>query len=98
MKSSPFARIFASLIAASVAYLPTKAAACAACMGDVNSKFAPATNDAIFLMLGVIGCMLATILGCAFCLYKRSKSLLPPHDEVAHTMTPEGPRSFPESV
>jgi hypothetical protein len=94
MKSSPFARIVVFPVVASVAYLPAKAGACAACMGDVNSKFAPATNDAIFLMLGVIGFMMATILGCAFYLYKRSKA----HADLAQTMTPEGPQSFPESA
>jgi hypothetical protein len=97
MKSSPLARI-SLLAAAAVAFLPAKVSACAACMGDVNSKFAPATNDAIFLMLGVIGFMMATILGCGFYLFKRSKAPLPPHAEVAQTMTGEGAQTFPESA
>jgi hypothetical protein len=98
MKTSALVRIVAILAAVSVANLPATAGACAACMGDVNSKFAPATNDAIFLMLGLIGLMLGTIVGCGFYLFKRSQAPLPPHAEVAQTMTAEGAQSFPESV
>ena len=83
MKSSALPRILAVLAAALVAFLPAKASACAACMGDVNSKFAPATNDAIFLMLGVIGLMLATIVGCAFYFVMRARNPLPPNDPSA---------------
>ena len=52
-------------------------------MGDVNSKIAPAINDAIFLMLGCIGFMLASFAGFAIYLMKRSSAPLPPHAELA---------------
>ncbi|HEY3900194.1 MAG TPA: hypothetical protein VGM54_16415 [Chthoniobacter sp.] len=99
MKSSAISRILMILAAALPALLPATADACAACMGDVNSKFAPATNDAIFLMLGLIGLMLGTFVGCAFYLFKRARAPLPPHAEVAQSMTSdEGTPSYPHSA
>ena len=99
MKPSALPRILAILAAVSPAFLPATASACAACMGDVNSKFAPATNDAIFLMLGVIGLMLGTIAGCAFYLFKRAQAPLPPHAEVTQSMTSaEAAQSYPHSA
>jgi hypothetical protein len=83
MKSLSLIRLLAVLCAFGLAQWPTTAAACAACMGDVNSRIAPAINDAIFLMLGCIGFMLASITGFAFYLMKRSKAPLPPHADFA---------------
>jgi len=51
---------------------PDAAHACAACMGDVNSKTAGAMNAAIFLMIGVIGTMLASLMAFAFYLWRRA--------------------------
>jgi hypothetical protein len=62
-------------IAASTAallYLPATASACAACMGNPNSKTAGAINDAIFVMLGCIGLVLGSLAGFAIYLMKRS--------------------------
>lgn len=61
--------------------LPTAAHACSACMGDVNSKSAGAINAAIFLMIGVIGSMLASLGGFAFYLSRRAAAPAPPHAE-----------------
>ena len=72
MKRLPLTRILAVVTAALLAHWPATAGACAACMGDVNSRMAPATNDAIFLMLGCIGFMLLTLSGFAFYLFKRA--------------------------
>jgi hypothetical protein len=47
-------------------------------MGDVNSQAAGAINAAIFLMLGLIGFILAGIGGFAFYLMKRANAPLPP--------------------
>jgi len=62
-------------IAASTAVLtnlPATASACAACMGNPNSKTAGAINDAIFVMLGCIGLVLGSLAGFAIYLMKRS--------------------------
>jgi hypothetical protein len=91
MKHFPLSRALLAMGAAGLVHLPATAGACAACMGDVNSKTAPAINDAIFLMLGCIGFMLASLAGFAIYLMKRSNAPLPPHAELAHmTNLPEG--------
>ena len=82
----------AVFFAAAPAFFPATAGACAACMGDVNSKIAPAMNDAIFLMLGVIGFMLSSLVGFAFYLMKRSQTPVPPHVELTQMNTQEGAR------
>jgi hypothetical protein len=83
MKLCPPFRVLAVIFAAGLVHLPATAGACAACMGDVNSKIAPAMNDAIFLMLGCIGFMLASLAGFAIYLMKRSHAPVPPHVELA---------------
>jgi hypothetical protein len=81
MKTSPLPRALAVIFAAALGNFPATAAACTVCMGDVNSKTAPAINAAIFLMLGFIGFMLAAAAGFGFYLMKRANSPLPPHTE-----------------
>ena len=85
------AHSLALMLAASVA-LPQSAQACAACMGDPNSNIAGAANAAVFVMLGLIGCVLATLGTFGFYLYKRAQSPAPPHVEFAedHGTQPEG--------
>ena len=88
MKPSPLVRVLALLVAAALVHLPSTAGACAVCMGDVNSKTAPAMNAAIFLMLGVIGSMLACAAAFGIYLMKRASATLPPGAELtsaAHT-------------
>ena len=72
MKHSTLSRVLLAMGAAGLAHLPATAGACAACMGDVNSKTAPAMNDAIFLLLGCIGFTLASLAGFAIYLMNRS--------------------------
>ena len=81
-------RALAGVVAAVLTNWPAAASACTACMGDVNSKIAPAINAAIFLMLGAIGFMLASLAGFAFYLMKRANSPLPPHAELAQMINP----------
>ena len=60
-----------------LASLPVEA--CTVCMGDPDSKFAEATNAAIFLMLGVIGGVLGLLSAFAIYLHRRASAPLPPH-------------------
>jgi hypothetical protein len=79
MKHSPLVRALVVLATAALVQLPSSAHACSVCMGDVNSKTAPAINAAIFLMLGFIGSMLAIAAGFGIYLMKRADAPLPPH-------------------
>jgi len=93
MKRLPLSRVLTAMGAAGLVHWPATAGACAACMGDVNSKTAPAINDAIFFMLGCIGFMLASLAGFAIYLMKRSQAPVPPHVELAQmTNQQEGAR------
>jgi hypothetical protein len=76
-------RLIVLLAASTTVLVPQTSSACAVCMGGANSPIAPAMNAAIFLLMGFIGMMLAGIGGFAFYLFKRSKKLLPPHEELA---------------
>jgi len=68
----------------------TSAHACTVCMGDTESPFAEATNAAIFLMLGLIGCVLGLLSVFALYLHRRSLAPLPPHAEVGQGLEPQG--------
>jgi hypothetical protein len=83
MKRSVLPRALGLASITALANWPVTAAACTACMGDVNSKTAPAINAAIFLMLGCIGFMLASLAGFGIYLMKRANAPLPPHAELA---------------
>lgn len=81
-------RRLAILIGVSIlVVLPEAASACAACMGDPNSKSAGAINGAIFLMLGFIALILGSVGGFMFYLVRRANSPTPPHAELAQMMT-----------
>lgn len=71
--------------------LPSAASACSVCMGDPASKTAGALNSAIFLMLGFIAMMLCGVGAFIFNLMRRSKSPLPPHQELVRSLTQESP-------
>ncbi|MEA3210487.1 MAG: hypothetical protein QOE70_3544 [Chthoniobacter sp.] len=86
MRRSPFQRILITGAAGALANLPGIAFACSACMGDPNSKSAGAINAAIFLMIGCIGAMLASLGGFAFYLFKRASAPLPPHVELGESI------------
>ena len=88
MKHFPLARVLAVISAAALVHLPSTASACAACMGDVNSKTAPAMNAAIFLMLGVIGSMLTSAAAFGIYLMKRASAPLPPKTGPSSTTNP----------
>ena len=88
MKHLPLPRGLLAIFCAGLAHLPATAGACSACMGDVNSRTAPAINAAIFLMLGCIGFMLASLAAFALYLMKRASAPLPPHAEFDSTMNP----------
>jgi hypothetical protein len=47
------------------------ARACAMCMGGPDSNNGPALNGAIFLMLGMLGCVFAGIGAVAFSFWRR---------------------------
>jgi hypothetical protein len=71
MKRLPLLRMLAVMIAVALVHLPATAGACAACMGDVNSKTAPAMNAAIFLLLGFVGFTLSSLAAFAIYLMNR---------------------------
>lgn len=80
------------IIATSVVLVctPCVSNACSVCMGDANSNMAGAANGAIFLMLGAIGAMLASLAGFGFYLFKRASAPIPPHIQLVEEMGREG--------
>jgi hypothetical protein len=72
MTRSSLPRLAAVAFGTVLTQLPSTASACAACMGNPNSKTAGAINDAIFVMLGCIGLVLGSLAGFAIYLMKRS--------------------------
>lgn len=82
----PLSRVLSMISVLALIWLPSSASACSVCMGDVNSKTAPAINAAIFLMLGVIGSMLAAAAAFGVYLMKRANNPLPSHAEFADMM------------
>ena len=78
-------RTFAFLSAWALIHLPATASACAACMGNPNSKTAIASNGAIFLLLGAIGMVLSGIGAFAYSLFRRANN--PPDPALTALMT-----------
>ena len=81
MTRPALSRILALLLGVALAQMPATASACAACMGDVNSRSAGAINGAVFLLLGCIGGVLALLVAFGLVLMKRAAAPLPPHSE-----------------
>ncbi len=84
MTRSACSRLFAFATSAVLTALPSTAAACAACMGDVNSKSAGAINNAVFLLLGFLAVALGMVVAFAISLMRRAAAPLPPHAEFSH--------------
>ena len=74
------------LAIALTAGLPVEAQACAACMGDPNSRFADATSNLVFIMLGLVGMVMAGTGAVAWSFYRRALSPLPPHIQLVEQM------------
>jgi hypothetical protein len=74
MTRSTVSRFAAVASAAVLTQFPVTASACAACMGNPNSKTAGAINDAIFILLGCIGLVLGLLAAFAIYLMKRSQA------------------------
>ena len=72
MTRSTVSRFAAIASVAVLTHLPSTASACAACMGNPNSKTAGAINDAIFILLACIGLVLGSLAAFAIYLMKRS--------------------------
>ena len=72
MTRSAITRLFALALGVALAQMPATASACAACMGDPNSKSAGAINAAIFVLLGCIGGVLGLLVAFGISLNKRS--------------------------
>jgi hypothetical protein len=71
----------ALIVTAATLIAPEPVLACAVCMGDASSPIAPATNAAIFLLLGFVGSMLVGVASFAFYLFRRSRMPHPPHEQ-----------------
>ncbi len=87
MKKFTLPRVPAAFLSIALFSLPSAAQACTVCMGDVNSKSAGAINAAMFLMIGVIGTMLASFGVFAFYLSRRAAGPVPPHAEFGQSMS-----------
>jgi hypothetical protein len=86
MKRTHFHRVVARMVAGVWFCLPSLSHACSACMGDPNSKTASAMNAAVFLMIGFVGTMLASLGAFAFYLSRRTASPMAPHAAVEHDL------------
>ena len=93
MTRSAWSRILALALATGLAQLPSTAAACAACMGDPNSRSAGAINGAVLLLLGCIGSVLALLVAFGIVLMKRAAAPLPPHAEFSQHDSDPGAQS-----
>ena len=82
MKSSGSTRLVTLTIAFAASAMPATVQACSVCMGADDSKIGPAINSAIFLLLGCIGAVLASLVGFGFYLMKRANAPLPPEVEL----------------
>ncbi len=71
MTRSAITRFFALVLGVVLAQMPATASACAACMGDPNSKSAGAINAAVFLLLGFIGTVLGLIVAFGISISRR---------------------------
>jgi hypothetical protein len=72
MKRANLRRFTAGAIAALAIHFPATAGACTVCMGG-DDRTGNAINGAIFLMLGFIGFVLASLVACGVVLNRRAK-------------------------
>ena len=79
------ARIAAGAVAIAIAAFPQSAAACAACMGDPNTKLAGASNGMMFFLLGILASVFAMIGAFAFIIIRQARAPLPPPAEFGDT-------------
>jgi hypothetical protein len=79
MTRSSLTRISAGALGLALTQLPSTASACAACMGNPNSKTAGAINDAIFLLLGCVLGVLGLLAAFAIYLKRRADAMSPAH-------------------
>ncbi len=93
MTRSTCSRLLGLAAALALTQFPSTAAACTVCMGDPNSKFAGASNAAVFLLLGFIGTVLALLVAFGVTLMKRANSPLPPHAEFSQSESQTGAHS-----
>ena len=82
-------RVITRLASLGFVLMPAAARACSVCMGDSNSNFASAANGAIFVMIAVIGSVLAALSGFGYYLYKRASAPIPPHIQLVEEMSGE---------
>ncbi len=87
MKRFSWLRMMAVAGAVALVQFPVNATACSVCMGDPGTRSAGAINGAIFIMLGFVALILGSVGAFAFNLYRRSKSPVPPHLELAEMVT-----------
>jgi flagellar biogenesis protein FliO len=83
MKSPMRVALLSGLISAMVA---NQATACTVCMGG-NGTLGEAANGAIFVMLGVLGCVLGLIVLAGYSVVKRGNLPMPPHAELARAIS-----------
>ena len=67
-------------------FSPASLKACAVCMGGADTPVAPAMNGAIFLMLGLVGMMLASVGGFIFYLSRRARLPQPELNRILSSM------------
>ena len=82
MKSSGSISLVVLAISLAASVMPATVQACSVCMGADDSRIGPAINSAIFLLLGCIGGVLASLVGFGFYLMKRANAPLPPEAEL----------------
>jgi hypothetical protein len=80
-----------ALIAAAVAtvLLPQDLFACAACMGDPNTKMAGASNGMMFFLLTILAGVFGLIGAFAYHISRLAKAPTPPHVELGDTIDPQ---------
>ena len=71
------------------AFLPQQAFACAACMGDPNSKIAGASNGVMFFLLAILGGVFSLMGAFAFFMIRQAKAPTPPHVELGDAIEPQ---------
>ena len=76
-------------IACTVAWVVSArpANACTACMGASSGALGDAANGAIFVMLGVLGCVLGLICLAGYSLVRRANLPVDPHHDLVRSVS-----------